>query len=173
MGLFLALSCSLDYTTGLTSAVEGSVPTLLFVDIKQSSVKQGAKIFSLEAKKAELYESLKTTRLFDFSFMEYDKSGEFVTKGSAAWAEYNTETQNAQITGKIQIQSLREKAKLLAENLVWINENKQLKSEPDQRVTIEKENSVISGEGFVVNFKTNTLEFTKTVEGSHIFKDEE
>lgn len=168
-----SLSCSLDYGEALSKELDKDVPNRILLSFRQTNVSDGRKTASFQADMAEFFDKKQEARLTKLSFVEYNESGETVTEGQADSAVVQTEKKDAQVNGGIYFYSLKEKTKLYAENLSWIDAEKTLRSLGEEKVTVERDSgSSLEGQGFEINFKNGTLSFTNGIRGSVVEKEE-
>jgi hypothetical protein len=86
---------------------------------------------------------------------------------------YHTDTENAEISGKVSVHSASEKGDVSADSLSWANKEKLLTAPPGERVTIHKDDGTsISGRGFVGDFRTRQVTFSGPVQGTYVWQEE-
>jgi hypothetical protein len=163
-------SCSLDY--GAVGAKPEAVPTARFVDYSHTVVLRGAKNLVLHADRADAYDSAKKVELFAVSFSEYDPdTGELVSLGSAERAVFFTETEDAEFSGSVRLESKRQDAVLEGEYLRWDSKAKRLEGRLDRTVSVTRgDGSSISGAGFEASARTRSFLYRGSVEGRIVDK---
>src|SRR6056297_1666929 len=125
MGFVFYSSCSLDYQQEqLVNEMEESIPDSIIYSFEHTAVENGAPLFRLIAEEAALYGEKKRTELSDVQFYEFDKEGAIVTEGTADEAVIFTESEDAELTGDLQVYSLREEAEIFCDYMYWNNEQK-------------------------------------------------
>ena len=170
----LVAGCSLNYqeATAEETAAEG-VPDTVALGLVHKIHKNGKLSLELEAARAETYGAAPKTILTDAHFIEYDDQGGKATEGRAQKVIYHTDTENAEISGSVNVHSASEKGEVSAESLSWTNKEKRLVAPPDERVTIRKDDgSSISGRGFQGDFRTRQVIFSGPVQGTYVWKEE-
>jgi len=174
--LVIALSvagCSLDY--GQSEGVQGEeLPDAVFHNFEHTVVDKGVRIFSVRAEKAETYNASKRTVLENVSFAEYDRSTrEPVTTGSAERAVLFTDSEDAEFSGIIKIDSQREDAVVEAEYLAWDSSEKRLEGRLDRTVSVKRgDGSWVRGAGFSADARRRAFSFREATDGAFVTKDE-
>ncbi|MBL8967228.1 MAG: LPS export ABC transporter periplasmic protein LptC [Spirochaetaceae bacterium] len=164
--LFLG-ACSFDY--GTESGAEVSAPpNATFRDFRHSVVIDGARVFELRAERAETYDAARKTLLFGVSFVEYDRrDGAVATEGGSDAAILYTDTEDAEFSGNIRIDSRREDAVVAAEYLAWNAAEKKLASRLDRAVEIRRgDGSWVRGAGFSADARRRSFAFREAAAGS-------
>lgn len=164
----LALAaCSFDYGMASGGAEAPEPPTATFSDYSRTIVVRGATSFELHAAKAEVYEGEKRTALREVSFAEYDPdTGELVSRGRADEATFWTETEDAELSGSVLLESRRQDAVLEGEYLRWDGKAKRLEGRLDRTVTVSRgDGSRVSGAGFEADARRRSFVFRESVEG--------
>jgi len=168
LALPLALAaCSFDYGTGKGEEGAREPPTATFTDYKHTIVVRGAPSFELKAARAEVYAEEKRTELTGVSFAEYDPdTGDLVSRGRAERALFWSETEDAELSGEVRLESLRQDAVLEGEYLRWDGKGKRLEGRLDRKVTVSRgDGSRVSGAGFEADARRRSFSFREGVEG--------
>jgi LPS export ABC transporter protein LptC len=132
----------------------------------QTVVRDGRPVLVLEAEQARSYADAKRIVLREAVFRELDDDGEVLVTGRADRAVFHTDTEDAEISGNIELYSTREEASVRADELVWHKESRTLEGRDDGVVTLERDDgSRISGSGFSADFRRRTIRFAGQVEG--------
>ena len=165
--------CSLDY--GDQTVIEKqpeNIPDTVAVGLVHRVNKGGKVSVQLEASRAESFSSTSTTVLTDAHFTEYDDKGAMDTEGRANHVVFHTDSQDAEISGSVQVYSAREKANIRAESLSWVDKTKRLTADPDEKVLLKKDDgSFITGSGFLGDFRHRQLVFNGPVEGQYVWQE--
>lgn len=134
---------------------------------------RGAKVLELHANRAETYLDEGRTFLHGVSFTEYDRStGAASATGKADDAIFYSDTENADFSGAIRIQSLRDDATLSAEHLAWDGKDKLLTSGLDRTVEIRRgDGSWARGAGFSADARRKSFSFREAAEGVLVSKE--
>jgi len=170
----LVAGCSLDYKEAAAEeqAAEG-IPDTVALGLVHKIHKNGRLSMELEAARAETYSAAAKTILTDAHFIEFDDKGQKATEGRAHRVVYHTDTENAEISGMVNLHSASERGEVSAESLAWANKEKRLTAPPDERVVIHKDDgTTISGRGFVGDFRTRQVTFSGPVQGIYVWTEE-
>lgn len=160
-------ACSFDYE-GATVAEELSeeVASSVLIDFSQTVVREGHPVLVMEAEDARTFEESQTVVLTGAHFKELDRNGAILVEGWAEKAIYHTDTENAEIEGRVKLYSAKEETTLTASDLSWDKESRVLRSTQDGVVRLERDDgSEISGRAFVANFRHREIRFGSDVKG--------
>lgn len=160
-------ACSFDY--GIDPGAEDSAPpNATFRDFRHSVVIDGARVFELRAERAETYDAAKKTLLYGVSFVEYDRrDGSIATEGGSDAAILYTDTEDAEFSGDIRIDSRCEDAVVAADYLAWNAAEKKLASRLDRAVEIRRgDGSWVRGAGFSADARRRSFSFREAAAGS-------
>lgn len=169
--LLTAAGCSLDYGDETVTSSE-QVPQMVFEGLKQTAVKEGKILYTMEAEASEVYHVKKQVRLKNFRFQEYDSEGQPASNGSAESAVINTDTNNARISGRLTARSEEQAVTLEVKGgagggLTWVNDDRILKTEPNTGVTLRKDDgSQIEARALTLDMGSNRVELEDGVVGS-------
>ncbi|UCF99846.1 MAG: LPS export ABC transporter periplasmic protein LptC [Spirochaetaceae bacterium] len=174
LALILVVSCSLDYEQArMAESIPGQIPETILFDFTHTVVSGGRIWVVLEAERAETYSERKEIVLQGVSFREYDEQGNLLTEAQAERAVFNTDSEDATVSGAIVIYSPEEKASLQAGRLSWIREGRRLVADDGQAVRLQKDDgSFVEGRGFSADFRRKKLEFSSRVRGSYVREEE-
>lgn len=172
VGFLVAVTgCSLDYGKDQT-AVADEVPQMVFEGIRQTAVKDGRILYTMESDSSEVFQAKKQVRLKNFRFQEYDSNGTESSRGSADSAMINTDTNDARITGRLSARSEEQAVTLEVDGgtrggLRWNNADQILKTEPETGVTLRKDDgSKIEARSLTLDMGSNRLELEDGVQGT-------
>jgi LPS export ABC transporter protein LptC len=171
---FLALAgCSMDYRAAEVAEKTGAgVPDTVAVGIVHKIFKNGHLSFVLEASQTETFNSRKESIISNARFEELDDKGKIVTNGQAGQIVYHSDTENAEISGSVNVHSASERAMVSADSLSWENKEKRLTAAPGETVTVKKDDgSFIRGTGFVGDFRTRQVTYAGRVEGTYVWQE--
>ena len=173
--VLFSTSCSLDYDQArVAESIPEQIPETILFDFTHTVVSGGRAWVILEAERAETYSERKEIVLQDVFFREYDEQGNLLTEAQAEQAVFSTETEDATVSGSIQIYSHDEQAALQAGRLSWFREGRRLVADDGQTVRLQKDDgSYVEGEGFSADFRRKKLEFSSRVRGSYVREEEE
>jgi LPS export ABC transporter protein LptC len=172
--LFVLAGCSLDYEQTLAEeqAAE-NLPDTVAIGLVHKIHKDGRLSLQMEASRAESYNARNQTILTNTHFVEFDSHGAAATEGTAARVVFHTDTENAEISGRVHVHSAVEKGGVSAESLTWENKTKVLTAPSADTVTITKDDgSSLSGSGFKGDFRTRMVIFSGPVTGTYVRSDE-
>jgi LPS export ABC transporter protein LptC len=169
------LSCSLDYEQAtVAESISGQIPETILFEFTHTVVSEGRVWVILQAQKAESYGERNEIFLQGAFFREYDREGTLITEARADRAVFSTDSENATVSGSIQIYSYEQKASLQADSLSWVREGRRLVADDGQTVRLQKDDgSYVEGEGFSADFRRKRLEFSSRVRGSYVREEEE
>jgi LPS export ABC transporter protein LptC len=171
--LWLA-SCSLDYEAPLPTEISEDIPDTILFDVAHTVVRDGNPRFVVRAERAETFGRRKRQYLSDVVFQELAADGSVVTDGVARYAEYQTDTEDFELTGDLRFYSAEEDAVLTAEYLYWDSDRRVLTSEPADAVVLERgDGTVIRGRGFVAEMGRSIIRFEDGVSGTLVEDDAE
>jgi len=169
--VFLAGGCSLDYEKDQTTPAD-QVPQLVFDHLRQTGVKDGRILYTMESDVAEVYQTKKQMRLKRFRFQEYDSHGASASQGEADEAAIDTVTNDAKISGRLKARSEEHRVTLevgggSSGSLTWANEDRILKTEQNAAVRLLKDDgSKIEASGLTLDLGSNKLELEDGVRGT-------
>ena len=174
LGLF-CLSCSLDYDQArVAESIPGQIPETILFEFTHTVVSGGREWVILQAERAETYGERNEIVLEGVYFREYDQDGKLLTEARAERAVFATDSEDATVSGSIQIYSHEEQASLQAGRLTWVREGRRLVADDGQTVRLQKDDgSYVEGEGFSADFRRKKLEFSSRVRGSYVREEEE
>lgn len=172
--LALAQSCSLDYgDSQLADEISEDTPDSVLYEMRHTVVRDGTPRFIVVADRAETFDSSRMQYLYGIEFRELAPDGLPVTEGTAAYAEYETETEDFELSGDLRFYSAEEDAWLTAETLFWDSDERVLTSVPEEAVVIRRgDGTVIRGRGFVAEMGRSIIRFEDGVSGT-LVEDEE
>ena len=164
--LLLLAACSFNYG-GEEGAPRPDEPSAVFTGFKHVVYRDGARLLELSAAAAEAYDSEGKTLLHHVTFTEYDRStGQPSAKGRADEVVFYSDTENAEFSGSIHIDSMRDDATLDAEHLSWDGKEKLLSGGLDRTVSVRRgDGSWIRGAGFSADGRRRSIAFREAVEG--------
>ena len=169
------LSCSLDYDQArVAESIPGQIPETVLLEFTHTVVSGGRVWVVLEAERAETYGERNEIVLEGVFFREYDQEGNLLTEAQAERAVFATDSENATLSGSIEIYSHEEEASLQAGRLSWVREGRRLVADDGQTVRLQTDDgSYVEGEGFSADFRRKRLEFSSRVRGSYVREEEE
>jgi len=173
--LLSGLSCSLDYEQArVAESIPGQIPETILFEFTHTVVSDGRVWVILEAQRAETYAERNEIILEDVFFREYGEEGNLLTEARAERAVFATDSEDATVSGSIQIYSHEEQASLQASRISWVSEGRRLIADDGQTVRLQKDDgSYVEGEGFFADFRRKKLEFSSRVRGSYVREEEE
>jgi LPS export ABC transporter protein LptC len=168
--ILLAGGCSLSYEDSrVAENLAPEIPDTVMIGFTHTVVSQGRVWVRMSARRAEGFDQSKRIVLAGVRFQEFDRQGELATEASADRAVYHSDSEDAEVTGRILIRAPGEKASLSAESLNWIKEGRRLSSGAGQSVRLDKEDgSFLEGRGFQADFRRRRLEFAQGASGGYV-----
>lgn len=167
----LVAGCTLDYGKDTVVSAD-QVPQMVFEGLRQTAVKDGQVLYTMESESSEVYQIKKEVRLKNFRFQEYDSDGKPASQGSADSAVVNTDTNDARLSGRLTARSEEQKVTLQIEGvtnggLTWTNEDRILKTEPNTGVILRKDDgSQIEARALTLDMGANRVELEDGVSGT-------
>jgi LPS export ABC transporter protein LptC len=169
----LLAGCSVD-NRGPTSETEsrGGIPDTVAVNVVHRVFKDGHLSLEMQAARAESYNSRNETILSDARFTTFDDEGATSTEGRARKVVYHTDTENAEISGGVQVHSTSESGEVSADSLSWENKTRRLTAPPGETVVLRKDDgSALRGSGFSGDFTRRQITFSGPVQGSYVWQE--
>jgi hypothetical protein len=106
--------------------------------------------------------------------VEYDQAGTMAVEGSAGRVVFHTDTEDAEISGRVRVYSAREEAGIETEALAWQSKPRLLTAPVHDRVIISSDDgSRLEGTGFVGDFRRREIVFNGPVKGTYVWTGEE
>ena len=168
-------SCSLDYEgSSLEEGMPERLPDTVATGLVHRVVKNSRTVLELTADRAETWDAQHRTVIDGASFVEYDQAGTMAVEGSAGRVVFHTDTEDAEISGRVRVYSAREEAGIETEALAWQSKPRLLTAPVHDRVIISSDDgSRLEGTGFVGDFRRREFVFTGPVQGTYVWTEEE
>lgn len=168
VGVGMLASCSLDYgASQLSSEISTEIPDTLLRGVVHTVVRDNAVRFRITASRVESFADENQQNLYDIGFTEYGADGEVRTEGTADFADFETDTENAEMTGNLRFFSVPDDAWLEAESLYWDSDARQLAARGEEPVVLEKtDGTSVTGRGFVAEMDRSLIIFSDGVSGT-------
>jgi len=168
-------SCSLDYEgASLEEGMPERLPDTVATGLVHRVVKNSRTLLELTADRAETWDAQHRTVIDGASFVEYDQAGTMAVEGSAGRVVFHTDTEDAEISGRVRVYSAREEAGIETEALAWKSEPRLLTAPVHDRVVITSDDgSRLEGTGFVGDLRRREFVFSGPVRGTYVWTDEE
>jgi LPS export ABC transporter protein LptC len=169
----LLCSCSLDYESArLEEQIPERLPDTEATGLVHRVVKNSRTALEVTAARAATWDAQHRTVLDDAAFVEYDRDGTRVVEGSAGRVVFHTDTEDAEISGRVRVHSAVEEADIETEELTWRNSPRLLAAPAHERVVITKDDgSRLEGTGFVGDFRRREFVFTGPVQGTYVWDE--
>ncbi len=173
--LVSAAACTFDYTEArIAEDLEETVPETVLHDFTQVRIYNGVPEYRVYGAKAETYSKRNETVIEDVLFQEYNSEGELVTEGSADRVVFNSETEDARLSGNLEFYNSTEDAGVKADNLSWKDQAKTLTGRDEEYITVvKKDGSSITGKGFSADVSSKNITFSSDISGVWVDEDEE
>ncbi|MBU8913955.1 MAG: LPS export ABC transporter periplasmic protein LptC [Spirochaetales bacterium] len=161
-------SCSLDYgQSRLSSEISEEIPDTVLTGVAHTVVRDNAVRFRITAVRVEAFSEENRQYLDQVGFTEYDADGAIRTDGTADHADFQTDTEDVELTGNLRFFSVPDEAWLQAEHLYWSSEERQLAAYPEESVVLEKsDGTYIVGRGFTAEMSESLIIFSGGVNGT-------
>lgn len=158
------MGCSVKYSE--IPSVEDKIPEFNFTDASLVRYEGSKKLVEVEAGSLEQYKDSAATYGKNIKFISYNDEGNIDTKGSCNYIYTNTDNEMYELYDNIEIISIAEEMKVIADALKWNGRSEQLTSGRGDVVKIEKENTKLKGTGFSASGISKTFSFSGNVIGS-------
>lgn len=160
-----ASGCSFDYQSE-ESTEESDRPDYILYNTDYTISRAGNDRITFSAQKAVFYTAKSRVYLDGVTFIQQDSDGTVLTEGSCASCEIETNTNDAVLSGDVQLTSYSEETSITAEILYWEHKTSRLSSDPEAVVTVQyRDGSTISGKDFHGDFNLRLFEFAEVTEG--------
>lgn len=167
-------ACSIDSGATGEGAAAAAVPDTVAVNVVHRVHQNGRLSLEITAARAETWNDTRQTILSDTAFTEFDQDGAPATVGRAKRVVFYSDTEDADISGGVQVRSNVEKGNVAADTLSWDNKARRLVAPPQEVVTLVKDDGTsISGTGFRGDFRSRELTFSGPVTGTYVSSDEQ
>jgi LPS export ABC transporter protein LptC len=164
-----AAACSIDNGQNAEGAASAAIPDTVAVGVVHRVHQDGHLFLELTATRAETWNDTKQTILSNTRFTEFDQKGAPATVGQARTVVFHSDTENADVSGGVQVRSNEEKGNVTAESLAWDNKARRLSAPPQEVVTLLKDDGTsISGTGFQGDFRSREITFSGPVTGTYV-----
>jgi len=167
-------SCSLDYEgASIEEGMPERLPDTVATGLVHRVVKNSRTVLEITADRAETWDAQHRTVIDGASFVEYDQAGTMAVEGSAGRVVFHTDTEDAEISGRVRVYSAREEAGIETEALAWQSKPRLLTAPVHDRVIISSDDgSRLEGTGFVGDFRRREFVFTGPVQGTYVWTEE-
>ena len=163
----LIAACSFDYTSGTAEALLAEVPDTILHNVSHVVVRDGAIIAEIDSARLENFSADQLSVLTNVTYREFDRNGNLTNHGRADRATIHTETDDAEVSGTIQLRSETQEATISAGQLVWDDDARTLTSPPQDLVELKRDDgSQVSGRGLEILVRRRTLRFAGRVDGT-------
>ena len=171
--LFSLSFCSFDY--GNQDGADKDQPDIIMDNVEYVRVRSADPQARFQAERAERYEERRVMELRNFSFEQFGNRGEEVnTYGRAGSASFEIDTGDIRLGDGVRIEVESEDIIIETYWLEWKDDARTLASKDEDEVYIYQENGTIfTGIGFHADVRQRTWEFSGSVGGTYIYKDDE
>ena len=164
--LLLLIACRFDYGEDRPGELIEDPPDFILhrmmYDVRLSD---GSRI-SFSGDTAEFRDQEQEARLKQTVFSQYSREGELLTRGTADEGIIDLNTEDALLTGNVEIEAIQEGMNFTAPRLSWEREAQRLTSAPEDIVTLtDSDGTMIKGRGFTGDLYRRTFLFATDVEG--------
>lgn len=159
--------CSFDYGSGPgPEQLAEQVPETILTGVAHTVVRGGRLVAEIHAAEVENFPRDGRAVLHDVQYTEFDGTGAVVASGRADRAVYYTDSEDAEVAGAVELRSASQEASLSAEALRWDKALRLLSSDPDQMVTVSRDDGAhVQGAGLEVEVRRKTIRFSGPVRG--------
>jgi LPS export ABC transporter protein LptC len=175
LGAAALASCSLDYDSALLDEqAAGTLPDTVATDLVHRVVKNSRTTLEVTADRAETWDAERRTVLDGTSFVEYDRDGNPAIEGRAGRVVFHSDTENAEISGRVRVHSAVEEAGVEADALTWQSDPRLLAAPTGSTVIITRDDgSRLEGSGFTGDLRRREFVFSGPVSGTYVWTGEE
>ncbi|MCX7032285.1 MAG: LPS export ABC transporter periplasmic protein LptC [Spirochaetes bacterium] len=168
-------SCSLDYESArLEEQLSERLPDTVATGLVHRVVKNSRTALEVTAARAETWDAQHRTVLDAAAFVEYGQDGERTVEGNAGRVVFHTDTEDAEISGRVRVYSAVDEAGIETETLTWRKAPRLLSAPAHDRVVITKDDgSRLEGTGFVGDLRRREFVFSGPVQGTYVWTGKE
>lgn len=157
-------SCSLKYDQ--TTDTKGSVPEIIFTNVKFCRYERNSQKLSLASSKLEEYKSDGAYFAVDAQFQTWDSNGNVDTKGSCGLIGILPQKNTYSLLNGVEIENNSQGIKIAAQTMQWNSQTEQLTFAKEDEVHFTHGDLDLSGKGFSASGVSGRFEFDGPVEGS-------
>ena len=168
---FFLASCSLKYSETVNS--EDTVPEFVFEDTNLVRYENNRPTLELSAGSLEQYKNTDETYGKDVNFKAYNDAGEVETEGSCGIIFADSEKKTYELYDDINLYNVPENVRFYANMLKWNGNTEQLISGRSDMVKIEKDDTIMRGNGFTASGISKTFSFRGNITGTIETSDDE
>ncbi len=164
--LFILLSCRLD-TESLTTVdtLARNIPNIVIEKVVYKELEDNQLTQEVRADEFRVFSQEDLVQVTQGQVKTY-RDGESELEGQANLAEYNQNTEDANVMGPIEVYYHPEETRITADKLDWIKKDRLLTSSEDSLVEVEQDNGTnFQGKNFSVDMRTKTVSYGKEVTG--------
>ena len=163
ISLTVLSSCSLKY--GMKVQDESNVPEFVFDGVDFNRYEDGKKTMALNAEKLEQYKNGNTTYAKEMEFKIYGDDNEVQSEGKCGYLSADTSNERYALYDNIEINNKKDDLNVKAGSLKWNGKSEQLTSGRNDKVIIQKGDTVLQGTGFSASGVSKRFSFTGNVSG--------
>lgn len=168
-GLFSS-SCSLKYDEAVNA--EENNPEFVFYNTKLTRYENNKKKAEVNSECLEQYKDSDATYAKNVSFQTVDNEGKLETEGKCGLLYFDSKKELYELYDGIRLFNTKQNTNFYADILRWNGKTEQLTSGRTDMVRIEKDDTVIVGSGFSASGISGRFNFTGTVNGNIVTKDD-
>jgi hypothetical protein len=171
LGALVVLSgCSFNYgESRLADSFEDALPEARIRGLSHAIADGDRPVMLIRAELLETYTTLKKHVLRGLFFEEYDQQGARAASGSAELVVYHFERETAELSGKVEIRSEREKGQLSGTDFAWDRKAWSVASAAQSEVIVRKDDgSELRGRGFEADLRRQEIRFLGPVRGTYV-----
>jgi LPS export ABC transporter protein LptC len=166
-------ACTFDY--GVSSGEGGNRPDMEMDNVEYTRVRDGDPQVRFRAERAERWEKQKSMELEQFSFEQFEDSGETINvQGRAGTASVELDSGNIELRSGVSITVDSEDITIETEGLNWNDGDHTLQGLVEDEVILHRpDGTVFSGRGFAADTRNRTWQFSGAVSGTYVHEDDE
>ena len=160
------LSCRLD-TESLTTVdtLARNIPNIVIEKVVYKELENNQLTQEVRADEFRVFSQEDLVQVKQGQVKTY-RDGQAELEGQANMAEYNQDTEDANVTGPIEVYYHPEETRITADKLNWLKKERLLTSSEDSSIKVEQDNGTnFQGQDFSVDMRTKTVSYGKKVTG--------
>ncbi len=162
----LAVSCSFAEPEGAAAGRPADFPDMSLTNAVYVLGQQGANPIRINGSLIEFYQKADTAYLTDITFSQLGKDGTVILSGKADSAIINTKTQDASITGNVELHKVDDSMLIRCEAMTWTDAQQLIQSVGDGLVTVSYgDGNTLTGQGYSGDLANATHEFAQVLSG--------
>lgn len=156
-------ACSVKFDE--SPVVEDFIPEFIFNNTSVTRYVDKKPTIEVSAETIEKYKNSNETFASGVGFKSYNENGDVDTEGFCGYLYSDDSGDVYELFDGIEVNSISQETKFLAECLKWNTKNEQLIGGKDDLVQVEREGTTIQGVGFAASGVSKSFSFSGNVTG--------